>query len=239
MSVLSTSEQAGWAALFVIFGLAAAALAILTDSGPQPPARPITTNAAGSGSEPAAVQPAQAARPGGQQSDAPPALSGAESYSPRLDAAGRSLTSRPAARGEGASEVGRANDPVLSRGQDSVGRSDPLVPPGAVASSEAGGGIAPPPASEDAATGARTVAEKPRPKSAAELTRGLSATGHRVHAAISGDAQSATLSVTGATLTKEDALRWVGAANIRRELRAAGVRVVVVVGGAGSWTFML
>jgi hypothetical protein len=60
-----------------------------------------------------------------------------------------------------------------------------------------------------------------------------------VHAALSGDGQSATLSVSGATIRRDDAVRWLGSANTRRELKAAGVRVVVVVSGAGSWTFML
>lgn len=71
------------------------------------------------------------------------------------------------------------------------------------------------------------------------LVRGLRSRGHRVHAAVSGDARSMTLSVSGATLTRDAGVEWLGNTSTRQELKAAGIRVVVINNGQGSWTFML
>jgi hypothetical protein len=73
--------------------------------------------------------------------------------------------------------------------------------------------------------------------SASGLVRGLRVRGHRVHASVSGDGKSMTLSVSGSTLTRDACVDWLGGS--RQELKAAGVRIVVVNNGQGSWTFML
>lgn len=78
-----------------------------------------------------------------------------------------------------------------------------------------------------------------RSDAVAEVTRDLASHGHRVHAALSGDTQSATLSLTGATLTREAGNQLLGNGRLRGSLKAAGVRVVVLMNGAQSWTYML
>lgn len=78
-----------------------------------------------------------------------------------------------------------------------------------------------------------------RADAVAEVTRDLASRGHRVHAALSGDAQSATLSLTSATLTREVGNQLLGNGRLRGALRAAGVRIVVVMNGEQSWTYML
>jgi hypothetical protein len=79
----------------------------------------------------------------------------------------------------------------------------------------------------------------PRSDAVAEVTRDLASRGHRVHAAVSGNAQSATLSLTGATLTREAGNQLLGNGRLRGALKAAGVRIVVVMNGEQSWTYML
>ena len=78
-----------------------------------------------------------------------------------------------------------------------------------------------------------------RPEAVAEVTRDLASRGHRVHAAVSGDPQTATLSLTGATLTREAGNHLLGNGRLRGALRAAGVRIVVLMNGEQSWTYML
>ena len=80
---------------------------------------------------------------------------------------------------------------------------------------------------------------RPRAEAVAEVTRDLASRGHRVHAALSGDAQTATLSISGATLTRATGNQLLGNARLRSALKAAGVRIVVVVGGGESWTYIL
>ena len=79
----------------------------------------------------------------------------------------------------------------------------------------------------------------PRSDAVAEVTRDLASRGHRVHAAVSGNTQSATLSLTGATLTREAGNQLLGNGRLRGALKAAGVRIVVVMNGEQSWTYML
>ena len=88
----------------------------------------------------------------------------------------------------------------------------------------------PPPASAPAPSRADAVSE---------VTRDLAARGHRVHAAVSGDSRSATLSLTGATLTREAGNQMLGNGRLRGALKAAGVRIVVLMNGDQSWTYML
>jgi hypothetical protein len=78
-----------------------------------------------------------------------------------------------------------------------------------------------------------------RADAVAEVTRDLASRGHRVHAAVSGDSQTATLSLTGASLTREAGNQLLGNGRLRSALKAAGVRVVVVMNGERSWTYML
>lgn len=110
------------------------------------------------------------------------------------------------------------------------------IPPNAAA----GGQLTPPTVSS--ATGAAPPAKAPaksRADAVGEVTRDLASRGHRVHASMSGDAQSATLSLSGATLTRAAGNQLLGNARLRSALKAAGVRIVVVVNGGESWTYIL
>ncbi|MDT5269380.1 MAG: hypothetical protein QOH49_1566 [Acidobacteriota bacterium] len=78
-----------------------------------------------------------------------------------------------------------------------------------------------------------------RADAVAEVTRDLASRGYRVHAALSGDSQSATLSLTGETLTREAGNQLLGNGRLRGALKAAGVRIVVLMNGEQSWTYML
>ncbi len=72
-----------------------------------------------------------------------------------------------------------------------------------------------------------------------EVTQSLNAKGYRVHAAFSGDAQTATLSLSSAALTKESGNSLLGNGRLRATMRAAGIRIVVLINGQESWTYML
>lgn len=103
--------------------------------------------------------------------------------------------------------------------------SGPAVPPAAAAATPAG-------------TPARPSGQA-RSEAVAEVTRDLASRGHRVHAALSGDSQTATLSLTGATLTRAAGNQILGNGRLRGALKAAGVRIVVLVNGEESWTYIL
>lgn len=72
-----------------------------------------------------------------------------------------------------------------------------------------------------------------------EVTRDLASMGHRAHAALSGSGRSTTLSLSGASLTREAGSRLLGNSRTRESLKSAGVRVVVMLNGEESWTFIL
>lgn len=108
-----------------------------------------------------------------------------------------------------------------------------------VASGEASRNAAPAGSAPAQATAQKLIVQDSGAPSASALVRGLRSKGHRVHAAVSGDAKSTTLSVSGPTLTRDAGVAWLGDPRTRAELKAAGIRVVVVISGAGSWTFML
>ncbi|HVF57936.1 MAG TPA: hypothetical protein VM934_17420 [Pyrinomonadaceae bacterium] len=72
-----------------------------------------------------------------------------------------------------------------------------------------------------------------------ELKQNLGSRGYRVHAALSGSAQTATLSLSGATLTKELGNQLLGSRRTREALKASGIRIVVLINGQDSWAFML
>jgi hypothetical protein len=78
-----------------------------------------------------------------------------------------------------------------------------------------------------------------REAAVSEVTRALSSQGHKVHAALSGDAQTSTLSLSGESLTREAGNQLLGNRRLRESLKAAGVRIVVMVNGQESWTYIL
>ncbi len=82
------------------------------------------------------------------------------------------------------------------------------------------------------------VSAQGRDAAIADVTRSLGAAGHRVHAALSGDSQTATLSLSGATLTRSAGNQLLSG-RARSALKAAGVRIVVMVNGQESWTYIL
>jgi hypothetical protein len=107
--------------------------------------------------------------------------------------------------------------------------------------SQPGAGITapqPPPAPTSPAPAARATTQA-REAAVSELTRELSSQGHRVHTALSGDAQTTTLSLSGQTLTRAAGNQLLGNRRLRDSLKAAGVRIVVMVNGQESWTYIL
>jgi hypothetical protein len=98
----------------------------------------------------------------------------------------------------------------------------------------------PSPAQAAGAPAASAKATGPsREAAVSEVTRALSSQGHRVHAALSGDAQTSTLSLSGESLTREAGNQLLGNRRLRESLKAAGVRIVVMVNGQESWTYIL
>jgi hypothetical protein len=98
------------------------------------------------------------------------------------------------------------------------------------------------PAAVAATPAAAAPSRAPGPSRAdavSEVTRDLASRGHRVHAALSGDSQTATLSLTGATLTRAAGNQILGNGRLRGALKAAGVRIVVLLNGEESWTYIL
>jgi hypothetical protein len=88
----------------------------------------------------------------------------------------------------------------------------------------------------------RQLARSARADSApnpAALVGELSGLGYRVHATLSGAGKATTLSVTGATLTRQAGAQWLSDPRTRQGLKAAGVSIVVLLNGEESWTFML
>lgn len=133
----------------------------------------------------------------------------------------------------------RANNSLTQPGQpstpDASGASTAAPRPdaGAPASSAPGASNTPTPAPTAKA------AAQDRGSVVAEVTQSLASRGHRVHASLSGDAQTSTLSLSGATLTREAGNQVLGNGRLRQALKSAGVRIVVMVNGQESWTYML
>jgi hypothetical protein len=118
----------------------------------------------------------------------------------------------------------------------------PAPPPAGTASQPSSGAPAVAVTSQPNAPPTPQPPKAPAPTRAdaiAEVTHDLAARGHRVHAALSGDVQSATLSLTGATLTRQDGNQLLGNGRLRGALKSAGVRIVVLMNGEQSWTYML
>jgi hypothetical protein len=119
-----------------------------------------------------------------------------------------------------------------------VGAAPPAAPQQGTAAAAAPPAPPAPAATPPPAPSARPSGHS-RTEAVAEVTRDLASKGHRVHAALSGDSQTATLSLTGATLTRAAGNQILGNGRLRGALRAAGVRIVVVVNGEDSWTYIL
>ena len=96
----------------------------------------------------------------------------------------------------------------------------------------------PAPGSASAAANTKAPAQS-REAAVSEVTRELVSQGHRVHAALSGDAQTTTLSLSGESLTREAGNQVLGKRRLRESLKAAGVRIVVMINGQESWTYIL
>lgn len=82
-------------------------------------------------------------------------------------------------------------------------------------------------------------ASRTRDATVSAVKRQLLQSGHRVHASLSGDSQTATLSLTGATLTRQTGNHLLGDRRLREALKSVGVRIVVIVSGSDSWTYLL
>lgn len=72
-----------------------------------------------------------------------------------------------------------------------------------------------------------------------ELTSALGARGFKAHATVSGDARTSTLSISCATLTRAAGNQLLGNGRTRESLKAAGIRIVVMINGEESWSYML
>ncbi|HEX8558510.1 MAG TPA: hypothetical protein VF668_10425 [Pyrinomonadaceae bacterium] len=155
---------------------------------------------------------------------------------------------RAALVGNLAPQAGQAGSGV-SRAENSAAgwQPPPQLAPGSPADAQATAprqeSAAAPPVTPSAAAPPLAAPARPpaqgRAEAVAEVTRDLSSRGHRVHAALSGDPQTATLSLTGATLTRAAGAQILGNGRLRGALKAAGVRIVVLVNGVDSWTYIL
>jgi hypothetical protein len=125
--------------------------------------------------------------------------------------------------------------------QPSANDAQPAPPPAAAAAAQTPTQYEQP-AAQVAESVQRQAARAARTDSApspAALVEGLSALGYRAHAALSGAGKATTLSVTGASLTRQAGAQWLSNPRTRQGLKAAGVSVVVLMNGQESWTFML
>lgn len=121
--------------------------------------------------------------------------------------------------------------PILQAATPAVRQETVAAQPPASAPSSAATPDAPQPAAQPTAPPHQTVVS--------EATRLLASNGHRVHASLSGEGKATTLTVSGATLTRATGGQLLGNGRVREALRSSGVRVVVLVNGAESWTFIL
>jgi len=117
-------------------------------------------------------------------------------------------------------------------------QGSPATPPAQAQPAAPGPAVTPQPNAPPTPAPQKAPAQT-RADAVAEVTRDLASRGHRVHAALSGDAQTATLSLTGATLTRDAGNQLLGNGRLRGALKAAGVRIVVLMNCEQSWTYML
>ncbi|HVF68064.1 MAG TPA: hypothetical protein VM914_10385 [Pyrinomonadaceae bacterium] len=142
----------------------------------------------------------------------------------------------------------QAPQPVAGRANNSLNQPGQPATQGA---SDASTALSRPDSGANAPTSASGAANTPTPaptakpsaqgreSAVADVTQTLASRGHRVHASVSGDAQTSTLSLSGATLTREAGNQLLGSGRLRQALKSAGVRIVVMVNGQESWTYML
>jgi hypothetical protein len=207
----------------------------LTDRGDALSARRASAGLQ-SDSKPRAGQTAQASLPAPEASD-PKQTASAQNNSPAQ--LRTSLVGNVA--GQPSQPVGgRANNSLSQSGQPATtGVAD-----ASTASTRADSGASASP-SAPGTDGAPTPAPSAKPSAqgresaVSEVTQALASRGHRVHASVSGDAQTSTLSLSGATLTREAGNQLLGNGRLRQALKSAGVRIVVMVNGQESWTYML
>lgn len=142
----------------------------------------------------------------------------------------------------------QTSQPVDARANNSLTRpGQPSTPGASDVSTVAPRQDAGAPDSSSASSAANTPTPAPtakppaqgRESAVAEVTQSLASRGHRVHASLSGDAQTSTLSLSGATLTREAGNQILGNGRLRQALKSTGVRIVVMVNGQESWTYML
>jgi hypothetical protein len=100
-----------------------------------------------------------------------------------------------------------------------------------------------PPTNTPAPTPEPSAPPKPTATAAAagsvELVRLVLPPGVRAHGTVSGAGSTTTLAITCADCSYEQANERLRAASVRANLKAAGIRVVVVVSRQDSWTFIL
>ena len=206
-----------------------------TGSGDAPDARDAGAVAglpAGSKSRGAPAAPA--GQPASDQRQATPAQSNTAAQA-RTSLMGNIAAQPPQPGGA------RADNSSTQPGQPPAPNA-PNAPAPADARPEGGSSGAPSAAAEAGAPTPAPDANAPaqgRVSAVAEVTQSLAARGLRVHASLSGDAQTSTLSLSGATLTREAGNQILGNARLRQALKSSGVRIVVMVNGLESWTYML
>ncbi len=182
--------------------------------------------------------------------ETPPATAGQPATDSRLNAqaqANTSAQSRSALVGNFSTQPGQAAQGGTRADNSSTGGQMPQTSSAGPAASAASqqGTIASVPAAPPVNVNAAPPAAPERPPSqtraeaVAEVTRDLASRGHRVHAALSGDSRTATLSLTGATLTRAAGNQILGNGRLRGALKSAGVRIVVLLNGEESWTYIL
>ena len=139
-------------------------------------------------------------------------------------------------------QPGQAAPAVSARSENSPPAGGQPTSPDARASQPEARTTTPSPSpAQGAAAPAATAkaAAQSREAAVSEVTRELFSQGHRVHAALSGDAQTTTLSLSGQSLTREAGDQLLGKRRLRETLKAAGVRIVVIINGQESWTYIL
>ncbi|HEV2802592.1 MAG TPA: hypothetical protein VGW12_19120 [Pyrinomonadaceae bacterium] len=129
----------------------------------------------------------------------------------------------------------------------------PVTPPSASSSeTNAAPGSTPSPAQPDSNTSAQPTGTgaagsvgavvpqaKPSGMSAGELMRLVVPSNFKAHGTVSGGGRTTTLTIVCAECTYELATGRLRNAGTRATIKAAGVRVVVLMNGQDSWTFML
>jgi hypothetical protein len=202
---------------------------------------------------PAPLERAAEAPPGAPQAKEHSATNTPQAGSPSNDSrvaapAQEDIPTQPRAAllGNISTQPGQAAHPTTRSENSSIPSNQPTSPdaPGIASwpSQPEAKTTTPPPSRASEATPAAPPAKAPaqsREAAVSEVTRELFSQGHRVHAALSGDAQTTTLSLSGESLTREAGNQLLGKRRLRESLKAAGVRIVVMVNGQESWTYIL